>query len=136
MQAYAKAKKAGKMLDVRLNGTSDLDWSEVYARFPDINFHEYTKRTDLALQLKQFNNVNVTFSRHENHTDSDIKTILDAGMNVAVALGLTAGDGLRMAAPAAAEPVMIDNQAYAAGAPCAPGLCRGTTTTATTSMQP
>ena len=84
LQAYAKAKKVGKMLDVRLNGTSDLDWSEIYARFPDINFHEYTKRTDLALQLKKFKNVNVTFSRHENHTDSDIKTILAAGMNVAV----------------------------------------------------
>ena len=84
LQAYAKAKKAGKMLDVRLNGTSDLDFSEIYARFPDINFHEYTKRTDLALKLKQFKNVNVTFSRHENHTDNDIKTILNAGMNVAV----------------------------------------------------
>jgi len=84
LQAYAKAKKAGKMLDVRLNGTSDLDWSEVYAKFPNINFHEYTKRPDLALKLKQFKNVNVTFSRHENHTDDDIKTILSAGMNVAV----------------------------------------------------
>ena len=84
MQAYAKAKKQGKKLDVRLNGTSDLDWSRIYSLFPDVQFHEYTKRVDLALKLKQFDNVTVTFSRHENHTDSDIKSIVNSGVNVAV----------------------------------------------------
>lgn len=84
LQAYAKATKAGKMLDVRLNGTSDLDWSEIYAEFPYINFHEYTKRPELALKLKVHDNVNVTFSRHENHTHDDILTVLNAGLNVAV----------------------------------------------------
>ena len=72
LQAYAKAKRQGKILDVRLNGTSDLDWSRIYDAFPYIQFHEYTKRVDLALKLKQFKNVTVTFSRHENHSDSDI----------------------------------------------------------------
>ena len=84
LQAYAKAKRQGKILDVRLNGTSDLDWSRIYDAFPYIQFHEYTKRVDLALKLKQFKNVTVTFSRHENHTDSDIMTTLNMGVNVAV----------------------------------------------------
>lgn len=84
LQAYASAQKANKMLDARLNGTSDEDWSEIYAEFPFIGFHEYTKRVDLALKLKQFANVNVTFSRHENHTDADIMQTLDSGINVAI----------------------------------------------------
>lgn len=84
LQAYAQAKKQGKILDVRLNGTSDLDWSEIYSELPFIQFHEYTKRADLALKLKQFSNVHVTFSRHENHTDADVKGLIDNGLNVAV----------------------------------------------------
>ncbi len=52
-------------------------------------------------------------------------------MNIAVALGFTAAVGLSMAAPAAAEPVMIDNQAYAVGAPCAPAEVNRTGVAAT-----
>ena len=84
MQAYAKATKAGKKLDVRLNGTSDLDWTHIYKAFPEIQFHEYTKRPELAKKLKALKNVHVTFSRHENHTEKDILGVLDSGVNVAV----------------------------------------------------
>lgn len=84
VQAYAKAKRQGKKLDVRLNGTSDLDWSHIYEAFPDVQFHEYTKRPDLALKLKQYANVHVTFSKHENHTDDDVRGLIDSGVNVAV----------------------------------------------------
>ena len=84
LQAYATAKKNGKILDVRLNGTSDLDWSHIYKAFPEIQFHEYTKRPDLALKLQSIPNVHVTFSRHENHTDAEIQSLIDSGVNVAV----------------------------------------------------
>ena len=84
LQAYALARKQGKMLDVRLNGTSDLDWSHIYEAFPYIQFHEYTKRPDLALKLQAIPNVHVTFSRHENHTEEDVKSLIDSGVNVAV----------------------------------------------------
>jgi hypothetical protein len=84
MQAHAKASRQGKKLDVRLNGTSDLDWSHIYRMFPDVQFHEYTKRPDLALKLREFKNVHVTFSKHENHTDQDVKALIDSGVNVAV----------------------------------------------------
>lgn len=84
MQAQAKALKAGKQLDVRLNGTSDLDWSEIYEAFPGVQFHEYTKRPDLAAKIKQYPNVHVTFSKHENHSVADVKQVLFKGINVAV----------------------------------------------------
>ena len=84
LQAYALATKQGKMLDVRLNGTSDLDFSEIYAKFPYINFHEYTKRPELAEKLAQFENVHITFSKHEGHSMDDVKQVLFKGINVAV----------------------------------------------------
>jgi len=37
------AKKKGQSFCVRLNCTSDLDFSEVIASFPDIQFYDYTK---------------------------------------------------------------------------------------------
>lgn len=84
LQAYALATRQGKMLDVRLNGTSDLDWSEIYAEFPYIHFHEYTKRPELAQKLTTFKNVHVTFSKHEGHSIDDVKQMLFKGINVAV----------------------------------------------------
>tara|TARA_B110000037_G_scaffold207939_1_gene255453 strand:- start:327 stop:839 length:513 start_codon:yes stop_codon:yes gene_type:complete len=80
----AQAQKQGKQLAIRLNGTSDIDWSEVYNTFPMIQFYEYTKRIDLAKKLSKLDNVNVTFSKHENHSDKAVKKVLDSGVNVAV----------------------------------------------------
>ena len=80
----SQAQKQGKRLAIRLNGTSDIDWSEVYNTFPMIQFYEYTKRIDLAKKLSKLTNVNVTFSKHENHSDKAVKKVLDRGVNVAV----------------------------------------------------
>ena len=38
----------------------------------------------MALKLQALPNVHVTFSRHENHTDEDVKSLIDSGVNVAV----------------------------------------------------
>ncbi len=81
---FAQAKKQGKKLAIRLNGTSDIDWSEVYNTFPMIQFYEYTKRPDLAKKLSILDNVDVTFSKHENHSSTAVKKVLDSGVNVAV----------------------------------------------------
>ena len=80
----AQAQKQGKRLAIRLNGTSDLDWSEVYNTFPMIQFYEYTKRPDLAKKLSKLPNVDVTFSKHENHSSTAVKKVLDSGVNVAI----------------------------------------------------
>lgn len=84
MQALALATSQNKKLAVRLNGTSDLDFSEIYNAFPTVQFYEYTKRLDLVDKLAALDNVNITFSKHENHTEADVLKIVDTGVNVAV----------------------------------------------------
>lgn len=49
-EAQKKASKAGKMLAVRLNGTSDIAWENIrvdgntlFEIFPDVQFYDYTK---------------------------------------------------------------------------------------------
>ncbi len=79
-----KATKQGKKLAMRLNGTSDLDWSEMYGLFPDVQFYEYTKRPDLALKMAKFENVHFTFSYTERTKDETMHKMLDRGHNVAV----------------------------------------------------
>jgi hypothetical protein len=78
------ATKQGKRLAARLNGTSDIDWSDIYAMFPTVQFYEYTKRADLARKLNTIDNVDVTMSRHEKHKPERIKMLTDQGVNVAV----------------------------------------------------
>jgi hypothetical protein len=84
MQLLAKAKRQGKRLALRLNGTSDLDFTCIYKEFTQVQFYEYTKRPDLAKKLKRLSNVHITFSKHEKHSDDVIKRMIDAGVNVAV----------------------------------------------------
>ena len=78
------ANKQGKRLAIRLNGTSDLDFSTIYKAFSMVQFYEYTKRIDLAKKLSTIPNVDVTFSKHENHTVKNVKYLVDKGINVAV----------------------------------------------------
>jgi hypothetical protein len=79
-----KAQKQNKKLAIRLNGTSDLDWSTMYRQFPEIQFYEYTKRPDLALKMATFENVHFTFSYTERTKDETMQKMLDRGHNVAV----------------------------------------------------
>ena len=79
-----KATKQGKRLAIRLNGTSDIDWRSIYTAFPSVQFYEYTKRPDLAKKLVKLENVHITFSKHENHSESNVKKLLNSGVNVAV----------------------------------------------------
>ena len=79
-----KADKLGKGLAIRLNGTSDLDWSDIYTAYPTVQFYEYTKRPDLITKYKGLPNVNWTFSKHEKHSEWTLDKILSAGVNVAM----------------------------------------------------
>lgn len=83
-QALAQANKQAKQLAIRLNGTSDIDWSEIYKSFPMVQFYEYTKRIDLIKRNSDINNVHYTFSKHENHSPKQVKAVLDKGINVTV----------------------------------------------------
>ena len=83
-EQLAKAEKQGKKLAIRLNGTSDIDWSDIYKVFPMVQFYEYTKRVDLIKKLNSLGNVHMTFSKHEKHTPAQIKKVIDSGNNIAV----------------------------------------------------
>lgn len=73
----------------RLNGTSDIRWEKIrigtytniFERFPDIQFYDYTKNP-LRMNLN-IPNYHVTFSRNEVN-DNDAFNILDQGHNVAI----------------------------------------------------
>ena len=79
-----KADKQGKKLAIRLNGTSDIDFSEVYAKYSGLQFYEYTKNSKLACKLQAMDNVHVTLSAHEKTTDDQIRASLLNGINVTV----------------------------------------------------
>jgi hypothetical protein len=83
-QALSKAQKANKRLAVRLNGTSDIDWREVYEAFPMVQFYEYTKRMDLIKNNADLANLDYTFSKHENHSLKNVEHVLKRGINVTV----------------------------------------------------
>lgn len=87
-----KALKLGKTGVVRLNGTSDIDWSlvktdnglNVFERFPMIQFYDYTKvlKRLQNQKLKPIQNYSLTFSRSESNHAESLKAI-QLGFNVA-----------------------------------------------------
>ena len=75
-----KAYKQGKKLAIRLNGTSDLDWSEVYKNYPSVQFYEYTKIYDRHIN---YQNVVIVRSASDLTEPSEIKNWLAIGFSVA-----------------------------------------------------
>jgi hypothetical protein len=78
-----KALALGLKPAARLNGGSDLDWSEIYKQFPSIQFWEYTKRPDLAVKLSKLPNVSVTYSYSENTTSKIMELMAANKINIA-----------------------------------------------------
>lgn len=75
---------------IRLNGTSDIAWErvwpEVLTTFPEVQFYDYTKSMQRAIQFaygKMPANYHLTFSRSETN-DIDCQIVLSSGCNVAV----------------------------------------------------
>lgn len=68
-----KAEKQGLTLAIRLNGTSDIDWSSIeldfgetiFERFPDVIFYDYTKRPDIMRKSAGVSNWHITGSYSE-----------------------------------------------------------------------
>jgi len=82
-----KAGKENKKVCIRLNGTSDIPWErlDLYTKFPDIQFYDYTKSVKRALDWaagKLPKNYHLTFSRSESN-EVDVLKVLAAGGNVA-----------------------------------------------------
>jgi hypothetical protein len=86
-----KAIKKGGKIEVRLNGTSDLDFiaiiknrlgKNILIDFPNLIFYDYTKIIDKVMKYRGQNYV-LTFSRSEIN-EADCKKALSVGANVSV----------------------------------------------------
>lgn len=92
--AVKYARKVNLPLAIRLNGGSDLDWSDIYAQFPDVQFYEYTKRPNLAINLNRLPNVHVTYSHNERTTDRILTTMMLMKINIAMVFNVKKGKDL------------------------------------------
>jgi hypothetical protein len=83
LSLVVKARKENFIPAVRLNGTSDINWTrfKIMEDFPDVQFYDYTKI--LKNLTKEIPNYHITFSKNEMN-DDDCKKALDLGYNVAV----------------------------------------------------
>lgn len=89
--AIRKASKQNKQVVIRLNGTSDIDWTSIrfengqnaFQRWTNVQWYDYTKRLDIVRKSLSYKNYSVTFSRSETN-ESDCLEALKLGVNVAV----------------------------------------------------
>lgn len=98
-----KAWRESKMPVVRLNGTSDVDWTtiltddgqHVFNRFPMIQFYDYTKVTRRLIKQLQvpLPNYDLTFSKSESN-QLEAEQALNLGFNVAAVFNVKDATGL------------------------------------------
>ena len=84
-RAFRLATAKGKRLAIRLNGTTDIDWTPFVRLYPDIQFYDYTK-TARGMSFARGalpDNYHITFSRSEENRNIASR-VLRAGGNVAV----------------------------------------------------
>lgn len=89
-----KAKKLSYLPTIRLNGTSDIEWTRfgIMEKFPDIRFYDYTKvanRFDKEIPENYY----LTFSRNESN-DDEVELLLTKNVNIAVVFDTKKEDAL------------------------------------------
>lgn len=90
-----RAKKHGKRLAVRLNGTSDIDWpAHIFTDFPNVTYYDYTKSPYRMRKWLNHDgslppNYHLTFSYSGENEQSCLAT-LKAGGNVAAVFSSSA----------------------------------------------
>jgi hypothetical protein len=82
-----KARKRNLILCCRLNVTSDIPWElpnfgEIPSKHENVFFYDYTKIRKRLYDTPY--NYHLTFSRSEDSTDEELRSILRGGFNVAV----------------------------------------------------
>ena len=89
-----KANKINMIPAVRLNGTSDIDWTrfDIMNQFPDVQFYDYTKVLN-RLSKSIPDNYHLTFSKNESN-DKECQSALNLGFNVAVVFSTKKGSPL------------------------------------------
>lgn len=87
-----KAAKQNMKPAVRLNGTSDIEWTRfgIMDEFPDVQFYDYTKVFSRLTQ-KRPANYHLTFSKNESN-DEECEAALKLGVNVAAVFNTKKGE--------------------------------------------
>ncbi len=87
-----KAKKQDMIPAIRLNGTSDIEWTRfgIMEEFPEIQFYDYTKVVN-RLEKAIPTNYHITFSKNEAN-DAECEVALKLGANVAVVFNTKKGE--------------------------------------------
>lgn len=93
-----KADKQGKMLAVRLNVVSDIQWEkvfpELFVEFPSVQFYDYTKHIARAVRYSNTRKLNdgafpanyhLTFSRSETN-DKDVNFLIENNAAIGIAV--------------------------------------------------
>lgn len=81
LQAFRRLAEFKKVkLAVRLNVTSDVDWTKFIQGNPDVTFYSYTK----VFNRKELPNHHITYSASEKTSENQIKKLVSQGKNVAM----------------------------------------------------
>jgi len=88
---YARALRKKYRAVVRLNGTTDLDWTRItfdnrtiFNHHALIRFYDYTKNPTIARNYRN-HGVHTTFSWYSKAPIADLHGLLDRGVNIAIA---------------------------------------------------
>jgi hypothetical protein len=89
-----KANKQSMVPAIRLNGTSDIEWTRlgVVEEFPNVQFYDYTKVLNRVTK-EQPSNYHITFSKNESN-DVECLVAIKSGVNVAVVFDTKKGEDL------------------------------------------
>lgn len=87
-----KAKEENMIPAIRLNGTSDIDWTAkkldgktLFEHFPDVQFYDYTKSPSIARKSRYMPNYHVTGSYSAESAYRPVMAkMIDHGVNIAV----------------------------------------------------
>lgn len=81
-RAKARAKRAGRGFAVRLNGTSDLDFSDLIAGNPFVQFYDYTK--DPRRQSADNYHLTFSFGKDSPARNRHLRQALNRGQKIAI----------------------------------------------------
>ena len=89
-----KAEKANMTPAIRLNGTSDIEWTRLglMQEFPNVQFYDYTKVLN-RLTKDLPTNYHITFSQNESN-GFEVMTALNSGFNAAVVFNVKKGEDM------------------------------------------
>jgi hypothetical protein len=89
-----KANKQNMVPAIRLNGTSDIEWTRlgIVDEFPDVQFYDYTKVLNRVTKERP-SNYHITFSKNESN-EVECLAAIKAGVNVAVVFDTKKGEDL------------------------------------------